>query len=102
MTTPVRFEDAAEEALRAAIAWYEGQRPGLGAALLAEVQSGVDLIESFPGVGAKVPRVRTRLETRRVPLRQFPYVLVYRDLAEQTVVIAFAHTGRKPGYWRSR
>ena len=102
MRKPVRFEDAAEEELCAAVAWYEQQRPGLGAALLAEVQRVVDLVEEFPGLGAQVPRVRTRYETRRVPLGQFPYVLVYRERGEETQVIAFAHTSVKPGYWRSR
>ncbi len=52
MTKPVRVEQDAEEELRAAIAWYEGQRPGLGVALLAEVQRVIGLIENFPAGGA--------------------------------------------------
>ena len=102
MTKPVRAEADAEEELRAAVAWYEGQRPDLGAALFAETQRVVDLIENFPGVGAQVPRVRARYETRRIPLRRFPYVIVYRERTHESQVIAFAHTSRKPGYWRSR
>jgi toxin ParE1/3/4 len=102
VTKPVRVEGDADEELRAAIAWYEGQRSGLGAALLAEVQRVIDLIEKFPAVGAPVPRVRSRYEARRIPLRRFPYVVVYRERAEVSQVIAFAHTSRKPGYWRSR
>ena len=102
MTKPVRVEQDAEEELRAAVAWYEGQRPGLGAELLAEAQNVIDLIEHFPGLGAQVPLVRTRYGTRRVPLRRFPYVFVYREHADESQVIAFAHTSRKPGYWRSR
>ncbi len=102
MTKPVRVEQDAEEELRAAIAWYEGQRPGLGVALLAEVQRAIDLIKNVPAVGVQIPRVQTRYETRRIPLRRFPYVVVYRERAEVSQVIAFAHTSRKPGYWRSR
>jgi len=102
VTKPVRFEDDAEAELRAAVARYEGERRGLGAALLAEVQRVLDLIEEFPGAGAKVPHVRTRHETRRVPLRRFPFIVVYRERREELQVVAFAHTSRKPGYWRSR
>jgi toxin ParE1/3/4 len=102
VTKPVRFEDDAEEELRAAVARYEAERPGLGAALLAEVQRVIDLVEKFPGAGAQVPRVGTRYETRGVPLRRFPYVVVYRERTEELQVVAFAHTSRKPGYWRSR
>jgi len=102
VTKPVLVEHDAEEELCAAIAWYEGQRPGLGVAFLAEVQRTIDTIENFPAVGAQVPRIRTRYETRRIPLRGFPYVVVYRERTEVSQVIAFAHTSRKPGYWRSR
>lgn len=102
MTKPVRVEQDAEEELRAAIAWYESQHPGLGVALLAEARRVVDLIENFPAVGTQVPRVRTRYQTRRIPFRRFPYVVVYRERTEVSQVIAFAHTSRKPGYWRSR
>jgi toxin ParE1/3/4 len=83
VTKPVRVEEDAEEEPRAAVAWYEGHRPG-------------------PGLGPQVPDVRTRYETRRVPLRRFPYVLVYRERTNESQVIAFAHTSRMPGYWRPR
>ena len=102
MNKPVRVEQEAEAELRAAVAWYQRQRPDLGGALLAEVQRVIDLIENFPSLGAQVPRVRTRYETRRIPLRRFPYVVVYRERTQVSQVIAFAHTSRRPGYWRSR
>lgn len=102
MTKPVCVEAEAEAELRAAVAWYEAQRSGLGAELLVEAQRVIGLITKLPGVGAEVPRVRARYETRRIPLRRFPYVIVYRERAEESQVIAFAHTSRKPGYWRHR
>ena len=102
MTKPVRVEQDAEEELRAAIAGDESERPALGVALFAEVRRVISLIENFPAGGAQIPRVRARYGTRRVPLRRFPYVVVYRERTEVSQVIAFAHTSRKPGYWRSR
>ena len=35
-------------------------------------------------------------------LRRFPYAVVVRESAEEVLVIAFAHTARRPGYWRHR
>lgn len=102
MTKPVRVEGEAEEELRAAVAWYEEQRPGLGADLLIEAERVIELIRNFPSIGAEVPRVRARYETRTIPLRRFPYLIVYRERAEESQVIAFAHTSRSPGYWRHR
>jgi len=35
-------------------------------------------------------------------VRRFPFLIVYAMLGDQLVVIAVAHTSRKPGYWRER
>ena len=37
-----------------------------------------------------------------LPLRQFPYTLVYRVQGEVITVIAVAHQSRQPGYWAKR
>ena len=96
------IDPAAEEELRAAVAWYEMQRQGLGAQFFAEVGRLLDLILRHPGIGSPVPRVRAEYGTRRVPLRRFPYFVVYRERDEDVHIIAIAHISRKPGYWRHR
>ena len=42
--------------------------------------------------------------TRRFLLRQFPYILIYRERASSgdIQIVAVAHTSRKPGYWKKR
>jgi len=95
-------DPAAEEELRAAVAWYEMQRRGLGARFFTEVGRVLDLILRHPGIGSPVPRVRAEYGTRRVPLRRFPYFVVYREQGEEIHVVAVAHASRKPGYWRHR
>ena len=102
MSKPVRVEDAARYELRAAVAWYEEKRPGLGGEFFAEVQRTLELIERHPGLGAPVPRVPTERGTRLLPLRRFPYAIVYREREVEIQVVAFAHNSRKPGYWRFR
>jgi len=47
-------------------------------------------------------RARGRATIRRAVLPRFAFTIVYVDDAAAIVVIAVAHTGRKPGYWRSR
>ena len=39
---------------------------------------------------------------RKLPLRKFPYTLVYRVDGEVITVVALAHQSRKPGYWVGR
>ena len=102
MRTPLRVADAARDELRAAVAWYADKGHGLGGEFLAEVHHTLELIAHHPGLGASVPRVPAARGTRRLPLRRFPYAIVYRERPDAIQVVAFAHHSRKPGYWRSR
>jgi hypothetical protein len=42
------------------------------------------------------------MTVRRFLLHLFPYKVQTVNLLDQIVVIAFAHTKRKPGYWLER
>ena len=96
------IDPAAEDELRAAVAWYEMRQQGLGVRFFAEVGRVLDLILRHPGLGDPVPRVRAEYGALRVPLRRFPYFVAYRERGEEIQVIAVAHASRKPGYWRHR
>lgn len=98
----VRPNSEAEEEIRAAILWYENEREGLGPELWDEVQATVSLISEYPDIGSAVHRARTRGIVRRVPLRRFPYFVVYRERPQHIELIALAHTSRRPGYWKLR
>lgn len=102
MSKPVRVEDAARNELRAVVAWYEDKQPGLGEEFFVEVERILQLIERHPGLGVSVPRVPIERGTRRLPLRRFPYTVVYRETDVEIQIVAFAHNSRKPGYWSSR
>jgi hypothetical protein len=39
---------------------------------------------------------------RRVPLKRFPFWVVFVELPGEAVVVAYAHEKRRPGYWRRR
>ena len=98
----VRPNAEAEEEIRAAILWYENEREGLGRELWDELQQTVALISEYPEIGSAVHRAKVRGVARRVPLRRFPYFVVYRERADYIEVVALAHTSRRPGYWKSR
>jgi len=99
---PIRTHHEAETEIRAALSWYENERPGLGRELWDQLQHTFGLISEHPAIGSIVHRVIIRGTARRVPLRRFPYFVVYREHADHIEVIALAHTSRRPGYWRSR
>ena len=68
----------------------------LAAALIDEFEAGVQLLCDQPQLGAAW---RNR---RRLPLRRFPFSIIYYTVGDSLRVVAFAHHRRKPQYWVAR
>ena len=99
---PLLIEPEAEAELRAAIKWYERERVGLGDELWSDVQQALRMISENPSIGAAVQRIRVPGGARRLPVRRFPYFVIYRERLEHIQIVAVAHQSRRPGYWRVR
>ena len=69
----VPFLPAAEEEFLRAVAWYEAERPGLGAEFVAEVEHAVRRIISFPQHGS--PYLVETLLDREIGLPAPPFFL---------------------------
>ncbi|MFT3665000.1 type II toxin-antitoxin system RelE/ParE family toxin [Piscinibacter sp.] len=69
----------------------------LGEAFIAEFHHAVELLREHPKLGA-----RWRGPLRRLPMRRFPYSIVYHESLAALRIIAIAHQSRRPGYWRGR
>ena len=102
MTTAVRPNAAAEQEFREYVEWYERESVGLGHRLWSDIEAAITLIAAYPSIGEIVQRTRVREPVRRLPLRHFPFLLVYREHPDHLEVVALAHTSRKPKYWRRR
>jgi toxin ParE2 len=94
---PVRLVEAAEQELLAASAYYDIQKPGLGAEFLDQVERALCDIAAHP---ERWPCIR--LGMRRRLLHRFPYGLLYKIDPAETIVLAVAHLHRHPNYWVGR
>ncbi len=102
MTKALRIHELVEDELADAASWYEGKQPGLGTALLELADQAVERIRSGVLPSSPTPGVTKTKNARRVLLRRFPYSIVFYESEDQIVIVAFAHSSRRPGYWRSR
>jgi len=93
--------DAEREAIEAA-AWYEDKQPALGARFLDEVQLAIDLVRQDAQSLPRMEQYSGDFDVRTQRLKRFPYVLVVQCEPEATLVVAIAHSRRKPLYWTSR
>lgn len=97
----VLHPDAVAEATGAGD-WYESQRPGLGADFASELERSFEMIIESPETWPTWPGVPAGLAVRRFLLARFPFALAYVVRSDEVVVLAVAHTSRRPGYWRGR
>jgi toxin ParE1/3/4 len=69
----------------------------IASAFIFEFERSAKLLGEFPGLGSS-----WRGRIRRLPLRRFPYSIVYYLHDSEVRVLAIAHQRRKPGFWRGR
>ena len=93
----VRVLEIAQRELDEAVSYYNGQVAGLGDAFLLEAIAAIERIRQFPDAWHPLGE-----NLRRCRLRRFPYGLIYRAGESELLLVAVAHTHRRPGYWRDR
>ena len=93
----LEFFPAAEQELLEAAKEYEALFSGLGSDFLLEVERLTSVLAELPSLGEKLDSIH-----RRVPLRRFPYALIFRGDGDVIRVVAVAHRRRSPRYWKPR
>jgi len=93
----VRFLQAAESEFRDAVAYYNGEREGLGFEFAAEVVRTVERIVAFPDAW---PVLAAR--ARRARTGRFPYGVLYQVRSDGILILAVMHMHRDPIAWRER
>jgi toxin ParE1/3/4 len=78
---------------------YESRGPGLGAELEDIVGAAFAFILRFPEAA---PQWRNRRDRRVLLLDRFPFTMPYQIKDDEVVILALAHTSRRPGYWSRR
>ena len=99
----VQLHPEAEVELYEAAAWYEDRRPGLGESLLAAMTRWLDVIVAEPSMWPKWPHAPDLdPPIRQLIVERFPYAIAYQANSSCVLVLAFAHTSRRPFYWAKR
>lgn len=93
----VVFTQAARGELIDAQDWYEGEAPGLGRRLRAEIDAAIERMSATP---LQFPVVHKNV--RRARLSRFPYMLFFVIEGDLLLVIACFHASRDPRQWQQR
>ena len=93
----VRVLEVAQRELDEAISYYNGQVPGLGDAFLLETVATIERLRQFPHGWHPLSE-----KVRRCRLRRFQYGPIYQTEENGILIVAVAHSHRRPDYWRDR
>lgn len=94
---PLVVEEEAENELSESAIYYEQRRPGLGLEFEAAISKALRRIQRAP---ERSPSGKGGVQ--RHVMRRFPFVIHYLNLPDTIWILAFAHTSRRPDYWRRR
>lgn len=93
----LRLLAAAQAEYEEALAWYFARSARAAAGFEQAVEHGLRQIADTPLQSSPLDG-----RDRCYILRHYPYLLVYRVEDDGVLVVAVAHTRRRPGYWKRR
>jgi plasmid stabilization system protein ParE len=91
------LREEAEQDIASAYQWYEEQRPDLGKALVAELETRLHKLEKKPELYLLVTA-----KVRRALCKKFPYSIYFIHADTNIVVIGVLHQRRNPAVWQMR
>jgi toxin ParE2 len=77
--------------------YYKAIDPKLSDRLSQELEASIARILRFPQGWKPLDS-----DLRQCVVKGFPYVVIYAVRNDEIIIVAFANTHRRPGYWRSR
>lgn len=91
------FLEPAQIEFEEAVKFYNQQKEDLGDDFAAEVLNAINRILTHPEAWTKLSK-----RTRRCRTKRFPYSVIYQIRGDRILVVAVAHSKRKPKYWHDR
>jgi len=80
-----------------AIRWYASKSESVADRYEREVSLALERIADAPNRWPSHDDMH-----RKLLIRRFPYVLIYREFEGRVWIVAVAHGHRRPGYWKDR
>jgi toxin ParE1/3/4 len=90
---------AAQLEIHAAARWYSDRQPGLGEEFIAEVGKTLDALTEE---AQRYPFWKPERPFQKALVHRFPYVVFFVEEDRRVLILAVAHSRRKPGYWIRR
>ena len=94
MKYSLRLRSAAEEEIASVALWYESRSIGLGSQFLDKVDQTLEKISENP---LQYLIISKRL--RRALVKRFPYVIFFRIIEDEILIVGCRYAGQNPERW---
>jgi toxin ParE1/3/4 len=98
----IRLLARAEAEIASARSYLDLQANELGEKFLDDIHFTLRAIADDPASFSKLETLPGNNPYRRAPLKIYRYVVIFEILADEILVVAVAHTSRRPNYWLRR
>ena len=98
----LRILAEAEAELWQSALWYDDRESGVGAIFLLAYEAALDVIRERSEILPVVEGIDSARDIRRRKLLRFPFYVIVERAGHELVVLAVAHSSRRPTYWFSR
>ena len=88
----VRFTGPAFAQLEAILSYLATKNPSVVGPFAARVGEILDHLSKFPKA---FEEIENRSGVRRIPLQRYPYLIFYRVMPGEVVIVAIVHAARK-------
>ena len=92
MGSKLIIEPEAQEEIIEAIEWYESKQVGLGADFLDYLDGYFQTLKN----GKASFEIKRKPVFRELPLKRFPFVIIYEEFQNQTIVYSVFNTYQDP------
>jgi toxin ParE1/3/4 len=93
----IKFNEGATAELEEALNWYGARSEVAESRFAREVDKSLAKVLAAPERFLKVSA-----QHRACSVVDFPYQIIYRVVGDVLVIVAIAHSSRRPGYWKRR
>jgi len=91
MQHKIVFRDKALKETYSAYWWYENEKVGLGNLFLESIDYSIKALNTNPAAYQQVYK-----KFHQIPLKKFPFILLYKIYPKEIVIFAVFHTKRNP------
>jgi len=98
----IRVLAEAEAEIESARQYFNQQAFALGDRFLDDLEAALERIDNAPSQFPKLETLPNTEPYRRALLKIFRYAVTFELLPDEILVVAVAHTSRRPNYWLPR